>query len=81
MSPRPLIVIACQRPLHAIDTVYQGQATADLANGPWVPDPVPLTPAVALSNGLEEVTFRHTISLTTNPARFLRSSCSQPVNP
>ncbi len=75
------LTITCQRPLNTIDTVYQGQATSDLANGPWVPDAVLLTPAVALSNGLEEVTFRDTISLTTSPTRFLRCSCSQPVNP
>lgn len=48
------------------------EATSDLINGPWLPEPVQFGIPLDNGNGTETVTYRDIIPIGSAPARFLR---------
>jgi hypothetical protein len=54
---------------------YHTESTAHLAEG--LPITLPLGAASSISNLLEEITYRDTVSISSDAKRFLRATCSK----
>lgn len=72
ISSASYLTLTFRRRIGPSDAGYAVEATSDLINGAWLPDPVQHGTPVDNGDGTETVTFRDIVPIGSAPARFLR---------
>lgn len=78
VSNSDYLALTFRRRIGASGLNYIVEATGDLVNGPWLPDPVQFATPVDNGDGTETVTFRDIVPTGSTPSRFLRLRLTLP---